>query len=157
VTVYYLPGTGSAEDDTPGEIARELVFLAGPCDPMLLPDDDAFDLAAVELAANGARPVRLTLPERLAAASRLLASGVSVRSVCLRLGLPSDTEHKWRQLHTRVASIVSVILVIVAVAAGVLAAGHTRVNGYRAHHGHIRVSRSYRLAHGKFKDNGKEA
>ena len=111
MSVRYLPSAEGREDPSADETARELVFLAGH-DARLLPEDDAYDVTAVELAANGIRPVKLTLAERLAAATRILTSGGSVHSVCLRLGLPSDTEGKWLQLHDHLSSVVSIIVAL---------------------------------------------
>ena len=84
--------------------ARELVFLAGPDDLWLLPEDGVLDPCAVAVAADGARHVRLTTAERVAAAIRILTSGGNVHNVCLRLGLPEGTESKWLQLHCQHAA-----------------------------------------------------
>lgn len=97
--------------------AREVVFLAGPSDAYLLPDDGVTDYTAVETAADGQRRVRLTRAERVAAAGCILASGGSVRSVCRRLGLPEGTEYKWKQLQ-RILTPVSYGLAVIAYAAG---------------------------------------
>jgi hypothetical protein len=98
-------------------IAREVVFLAGPCDAWLLPEDGVTDYTAVETAADGQRRVRLTMAERVAAASYILVSGGSVRNVCRRLGLPAGTEFKWEQLQ----SLESRAMYGLAVLAGVFA------------------------------------
>lgn len=87
-----------AERETADQTARELVFLAGPEDLGLLPDDGINDQVAITVAANGVRRVRLTVDERLAAAVEILTSGGSVRSVCVRLRLPDGTEAKWHKL-----------------------------------------------------------
>ncbi|MGK5559192.1 hypothetical protein ACSNOI_47105, partial [Actinomadura kijaniata] len=49
----------------------------GPPSPWLLPDDGIVDYIAVEIAASGHRPVRLTRTERLLAAALILAAGGS--------------------------------------------------------------------------------
>jgi len=75
--------------------ARLLVFLAGPHDPGLRPDDGIIDATAVDLAVNGMCCSWLTVPERLKAATRILASGATVHSACARLRLPDGTEAQW--------------------------------------------------------------
>ena len=114
MSVHYLPTAEGRDDPSSDETARELVFLAGH-DSLLLPDDDAHDPLAVELVTNGVRPVRLTLAERLDAATRLLATGASIRSVCLRLGLPPGTEDRWLHMHERLSSGVSVLVLVIFV------------------------------------------
>lgn len=56
-----------------------------PADAWLLPDDGIIDPIAVEIAANGERPVKLTAPERRAAAEIILALGGTVAVVAERL------------------------------------------------------------------------
>lgn len=51
----------------------------------VIPDDGIIDQLAVEIAASGRRPVRLTLPERRAAAARILAGGGTAWMVARRL------------------------------------------------------------------------
>jgi hypothetical protein len=51
----------------------------------IIPDDGIIDPIAVEIAASGQRPVRLTLPERRAAAARILASGGTAWTVAKHL------------------------------------------------------------------------
>jgi hypothetical protein len=99
LTVSYLYDQISPGAD-PYMTARELVLLAGPGDPWLLPEDDVTDLCAIRVAVDGSRPVRLTVTERVAAARRILTSGGNIRNVCRRLSLPEDTEYKWYQLST---------------------------------------------------------
>lgn len=54
-------------------------------DSWLLPDDGIIDPIAVEIAATGKRPVRLTAPERYAAAELILARGGTSKTVAARL------------------------------------------------------------------------
>jgi len=57
-----------------------------PRSKWLLPDDGIIDHLAVEIAASGARPVALTLPERrLAAAAILARRGGTPWVICQRL------------------------------------------------------------------------
>ncbi len=51
----------------------------------LLPDDGIIDPVAVEIAANGTRRVRLTAPERRAAAALIVARGGTAHEVAWRL------------------------------------------------------------------------
>jgi hypothetical protein len=51
----------------------------------VIPDDGIIDPIAVEIAASGQRPVRLTLAERRAAAARILARGGTSWTVAERL------------------------------------------------------------------------
>ena len=53
----------------------------------VIPDDGIIDPIAVELAANGRRPVRLTRLERRAAAIRILASGGTIYVIAKRLNM----------------------------------------------------------------------
>lgn len=53
----------------------------------VIPDDGIIDPVAVELAANGRRPVRLTRLERRAAAIRILAGGGTIYVVAKRLNM----------------------------------------------------------------------
>ena len=53
----------------------------------VIPDDGIFDPIAVEIAANGKRPVRLTRLERREAAIRILASGGTIYVVAKRLNI----------------------------------------------------------------------
>jgi hypothetical protein len=54
-------------------------------DAWLLPDDGIIDPVAVEIAAKGERWVRLTAPERYAAAEMILARGGTARVIAERL------------------------------------------------------------------------
>jgi hypothetical protein len=54
-------------------------------DSWLLPDDGIIDPIAVEIAAKGERPIRLTAPERHAAAEIILARGGTSRIIAERL------------------------------------------------------------------------
>jgi hypothetical protein len=51
----------------------------------VIPDDGIIDAVAVEIAARGQRPVRLTRPERRAAAARILASGGTAWTIARNL------------------------------------------------------------------------
>ena len=51
----------------------------------VLPDDGIIDPVAVEIAASGQRPVRLTTAERRAAAARILAGGGTAGVIAQRL------------------------------------------------------------------------
>jgi hypothetical protein len=51
----------------------------------VLPDDGIIDPIAVEVAASGQRPVRLTRAERRAAAARILAKGGTAWTIAKRL------------------------------------------------------------------------
>jgi len=51
----------------------------------VIPDDGIIDAVAVEVAASGQRPVRLTCAERREAAARILARGGTVGVVAKRL------------------------------------------------------------------------
>jgi hypothetical protein len=53
----------------------------------VIPDDGIIDPIAVEIAANGRRPVRLTRLERRKAAIRILASGGTIYVVAKRLNM----------------------------------------------------------------------
>lgn len=53
--------------------------------PWLLPDDGIIDPVAVEITAAGTRRVRLTLPERHAAAALILARGGTPADIAARL------------------------------------------------------------------------
>jgi hypothetical protein len=57
----------------------------------LLPDDGIIDPVAVEIAANGTRRVRLTAPERRAAAALILARGGTAYEVAWRLCMSGHT------------------------------------------------------------------
>lgn len=143
MTIYYLPSTEGRDDPSADLTARELILLAGPDDNLLLPDDDAYDPLAVELAECGVRRVRLTLAERLAAATRILASGASVRSVCLRLGLPEGTEDKWHQLHKRAITVVSALVILAVAITAAVGTTHTRTTR-PVHHVQAKSSRAYK-------------
>lgn len=54
-------------------------------DAWMLPDDGIIDPVAVEIAASGERRVRLTAPERRAAAELIVARGGTVRVIAERL------------------------------------------------------------------------
>jgi hypothetical protein len=54
-------------------------------DAWLLPDDGIIDQVAVEIAARGERRVRLTAPERRAAAEVIVARGGTVSDIAERL------------------------------------------------------------------------
>jgi hypothetical protein len=54
-------------------------------DVWMLPDDGIIDQVAVEIAVKGERRVRLTAPERRAAAEMILARGGTVKTVAERL------------------------------------------------------------------------
>jgi hypothetical protein len=54
-------------------------------DRWLLPEDGIVDDIAVDIAARGERPVRLTPTERRLAAKRILAGGGNVVTVAIRL------------------------------------------------------------------------
>lgn len=54
-------------------------------DVWMLPDDGIIDRVAVEIAAKGERRVRLTAPERRAAAEMILARGGTVPVIAERL------------------------------------------------------------------------
>jgi xanthine/CO dehydrogenase XdhC/CoxF family maturation factor len=60
-------------------------FRQPPGDPWMLPDDGIIDRIAVEIAAKGERRVRLTAPERRAAAEIILACGGTVKVIAERL------------------------------------------------------------------------
>ncbi len=51
----------------------------------LLPDDGIIDQVAVDIAAAGTRPVRLTEPERRLAAAKILAARGNSRDIAARL------------------------------------------------------------------------
>jgi len=51
----------------------------------LIPDDGIIDPVAVEIMAAGARRVRLSLPERRAAAALILARGGTANDIAARL------------------------------------------------------------------------
>ena len=51
----------------------------------VIPDDGIIDPVAVEIAAAGRRSVRLTLPERRAAAARILAAGGTAWTIARHL------------------------------------------------------------------------
>jgi hypothetical protein len=53
----------------------------------LLPDDGIIDLIAVEIAARGTRRVRLTAPERRAAAALIVARSGTANDIARRLGM----------------------------------------------------------------------
>ena len=53
----------------------------------VIPDDGIMDPIAVEIAANGQRPIRLTRLERREAAIRILASGGTIYVVAKRLNM----------------------------------------------------------------------
>jgi hypothetical protein len=57
----------------------------------VIPDDGIIDPVAVEIAAAGRRRVRLTLPERRAAAARILAAGGTAWTIAryLRMTYPA--------------------------------------------------------------------
>jgi hypothetical protein len=57
----------------------------------VIPDDGIIDPIAVEIAASGQRPVRLTLSERRAAAARILAKGGTAWTIAkhLRMTYPA--------------------------------------------------------------------
>jgi hypothetical protein len=57
----------------------------------VIPDDGIIDPVAVEIATAGRRPVRLTLPERRAAAARILAGGGTAWTIArhLRMTYPA--------------------------------------------------------------------
>jgi hypothetical protein len=57
----------------------------------LLPDDGIIDPVAVEITAAGTRRVRLTAPERRAAAALILARGGTVNDIAARLHVSSWT------------------------------------------------------------------
>jgi hypothetical protein len=59
-------------------------------DAWMLPDDGIIDPVAVEIAAKGERRVKLTAPERSAAAEIILARGGTVAVIAERLCM-SDT------------------------------------------------------------------
>lgn len=54
-------------------------------DAWMLPDDGIIDQVAVEIAATGERRVKLTAPERRAAAELILARGGTVKVIAERL------------------------------------------------------------------------
>jgi len=54
-------------------------------DAWMLPDDGIIDRVAVEIAAKGERRVKLTAPERRAAAELILARGGTVNDIAERL------------------------------------------------------------------------
>jgi hypothetical protein len=56
-----------------------------PGDAWMLPDDGIIDQVAVEIAAKGERRVKLTAPERSAAAEIILARGGTVAVIAERL------------------------------------------------------------------------
>jgi hypothetical protein len=56
----------------------------------LLPDDGIIDPIAVEIAATGQRPVRLTAAERREAAARILAEGGSPWLISRRLKMTPE-------------------------------------------------------------------
>ena len=109
--------TGGDQSDRTETTARELMFLAGPFDPWLLDEDGVTDSTAIDTAVYGMRQVRLTLAERITAATRILAGGEGVRSVCRRLGLPDDTEYKWNQLQRLESPLFHGIAVVMCVCA----------------------------------------
>lgn len=51
----------------------------------VIPDDGIIDHLAVEIAASGERAVRLTVPERRAAAARIIAKGGTATTIAKRL------------------------------------------------------------------------
>jgi hypothetical protein len=53
----------------------------------LIPDDGIIDPVAVEITAAGIRRVRLTVPERRAAAALILARGGTENDIAHRLGM----------------------------------------------------------------------
>jgi hypothetical protein len=57
----------------------------------LLPDDGIIDPVAVEIAARGTRRVRLTAPERRAAAALVLARGGSATDIASRLHISGSS------------------------------------------------------------------
>jgi hypothetical protein len=54
----------------------------------VIPDDGIIDPIAVEIAASGQRPVRLTLAERRAAAACILAKGGTAWTIARHLRMP---------------------------------------------------------------------
>lgn len=61
-------------------------------DPWLLLDNDVFDEQAVNIASRGMRKVKLTLRERVAAATAIFLHRGTVSQVCKRLSLPRILE-----------------------------------------------------------------
>jgi hypothetical protein len=59
--------------------------MGRPVTAWLIPDDGIIDPVAVETMAAGARRVRLTLPERRAAAALILARGGTANDIAARL------------------------------------------------------------------------
>ena len=59
--------------------------MGRPVTQWLIPDDGIIDPVAVEIMAAGARRVRLTLPERRAAAALILARGGTANDIAARL------------------------------------------------------------------------
>ena len=59
--------------------------MGGPVTQWLIPDDGIIDPVAVELMAAGVRRVRLTVPERRAAAALILARGGTANDIAARL------------------------------------------------------------------------
>lgn len=59
-------------------------------DPNWLPEDGVFDPIAVDIAAAGARVVRMTDRERLAASKRILAAGGNSGTIITRLGITNS-------------------------------------------------------------------
>jgi hypothetical protein len=61
----------------------------GRNDLYLIPEDGVIDMIAVDIAASGIRPVRLTDRERMLAARRILAAGGMTATLMRRLRLTS--------------------------------------------------------------------
>jgi hypothetical protein len=59
-----------------------------------LPDDGIIDMIAIEIAANGVRPVPLTPAERHLAAARILANGGGTSLICRRLHVSGSTARR---------------------------------------------------------------
>ena len=59
--------------------------MGRPVTQWLIPDDGIIDPVAVEIMAAGARRVRLTVPERRAAAALILARGGTANDIAARL------------------------------------------------------------------------
>ena len=57
----------------------------------LLPDDGIIDPVAVEITAAGIRRVRLTVPERRAAAALILARGGTANDIAARLHISGQS------------------------------------------------------------------
>jgi hypothetical protein len=66
---------------------------APPCSRWTLPEDGITDELAIEIAARGIRPVRLTRTERRLAAARILAAGGTPYLISKRLHISSQTAH----------------------------------------------------------------